>query len=393
MDSGRPAPVKTPARLRGLDEALKQIHGRYACHWNVAHQSSGHVAMTILFLPSRPDALLGSIALHRAESVARFMRQRFMRQIYASDLCVRRNRYFSSNVSRTYQSRLTNKPVPHLPGTVPGIPAPLRDLLCNIALGPSRSAEVSSGDMPIVHNDWGLEVPPDNAKLWRYLDLSCFISLISQCTLHFSLVKDFEDSWEGTLPAALKLDAAGMGGEMQKFYNFVGASTTRSIANYRVNCWHRNDVESVAMWKLYTRGMDGVAIETTVGDLKASLQGEESSIVIGQVKYVDHANQAAFGENPPPGVAAIFVKRRSFEHENEVRLAVDDEPFVDSELDYVKGPLSGGNVMVDTNALIRRIVASPGYPQWALPSLQAIVSGAGLQVTVETSDLLKPPEQ
>jgi hypothetical protein len=28
---------------QGLAEALKQIHGRYACYWNVAHQSSGHV--------------------------------------------------------------------------------------------------------------------------------------------------------------------------------------------------------------------------------------------------------------------------------------------------------------------------------------------------------------
>jgi hypothetical protein len=257
----------------------------------------------------------------------------------------------------------------------------------------TRGAEVSFAEMPIVHNDWGLEVPPDNTKLWRYLDLSCFISLISQRALHFSLVKDFEDSWEGALPAALKLDATGMGGEMHKFYDFVESSTTHSIDNYRVNCWHRNDVESVAMWKLYTRGMDGVSIQTTVGGLKASLQSEDSSIIIGQVKYVDHANLAAFGGDPPPGVAAIFVKRRSFEHENEVRLAIDDEPFVDSELDYVKVPLSGGNVIVDTNALIYRIVASPGYPQWALPSLQAIVSGAGLQVTVETSDLLKPPEQ
>jgi hypothetical protein len=265
--------------------------------------------------------------------------------------------------------------------------------LCNVARGPSRSAEVSSGDMPIVHNEWGLEVPPDDTKLWRYLDLSCFISLISQCTLHFSLLEDFEDSWEGTLPAALKLDAAGMGGEMHKFYDFVGAASTHSIGNYRVNCWHRNDVESVAMWKLYTRGIDGVSIQTTVGGLKTSLQGEDSSIIIGQVKYVDHASLAAFGGDPPPGVAAIFVKRRSFEHENEVRLAIDDEPFFDSELDYVKEPLSGGNVMVDTKALIRRIVASPGYPQWAIPSLQAIVSGAGLQATVERSDVLEPPEQ
>jgi putative transposase len=35
--------IAVPAKAEGLAEALKQTHGRYACYWNVAHQSSGHV--------------------------------------------------------------------------------------------------------------------------------------------------------------------------------------------------------------------------------------------------------------------------------------------------------------------------------------------------------------
>jgi putative transposase len=35
--------IAMPSKAEGLAEALKQIHGRYACYWNVAHQSSGHV--------------------------------------------------------------------------------------------------------------------------------------------------------------------------------------------------------------------------------------------------------------------------------------------------------------------------------------------------------------
>ena len=35
--------IAIPTKADGLAEALKQIHGRYACYWNVAHQSSGHV--------------------------------------------------------------------------------------------------------------------------------------------------------------------------------------------------------------------------------------------------------------------------------------------------------------------------------------------------------------
>ena len=35
--------VVVPRRAEGLAEALKQVHGRYASYWNVAHTSSGHV--------------------------------------------------------------------------------------------------------------------------------------------------------------------------------------------------------------------------------------------------------------------------------------------------------------------------------------------------------------
>jgi hypothetical protein len=40
---------------------------------------------------------------------------------------------------------------------------------------------------------------------------------------------------------------------------------------------------------------------------------------------------------------------------------------------------------------VQRIVVAPGYPAWAIDSLQQAVSAAGLTVNVETSDLLKSP--
>jgi putative transposase len=35
--------IAVPGKADGLAQALKQTHGRYACYWNAAHQSSGHV--------------------------------------------------------------------------------------------------------------------------------------------------------------------------------------------------------------------------------------------------------------------------------------------------------------------------------------------------------------
>jgi hypothetical protein len=56
------------------------------------------------------------------------------------------------------------------------------------------------------------------------------------------------------------------------------------------------------------------------------------------------------------------------------------------------GPTTGETVKVDLINLIERIVASPDYPDWAIPSLQERVTDAGLEVNVEKSDLLRLPE-
>jgi hypothetical protein len=61
------------------------------------------------------------------------------------------------------------------------------------------------------------------------------------------------------------------------------------------------------------------------------------------------------------------------------------------ELDYRPEEKVKQFVNVDLKVLIERIVISPDYPDWAMPSLQKIVEEAGLNVKVETSDLLLPP--
>jgi putative transposase len=35
--------IAVPHNSDGLDQALEQTHGRYACYWNIAHQLTGHV--------------------------------------------------------------------------------------------------------------------------------------------------------------------------------------------------------------------------------------------------------------------------------------------------------------------------------------------------------------
>jgi hypothetical protein len=264
-----------------------------------------------------------------------------------------------------------------------------------------------------------LSTPSDDTKLWRYLDLSHFLWLLSQQALYFANVKEFaDDAWEGALPAALLESikrqrrswdmATAMGleipndeGEHDEVDQLAFAMKSLQ-SHYVVNCWHQNEVESVAMWKLYTQGKDGVAIQTTVGRLKECLSHEARTVFIAEVKYLDHEALPEEGLISHDTVIPIAIKRRSFEHESEVRLILNRERGDYWSTTFKSGQVfpqlerfelsKGETVAVNVRHLIERIVASPDYPEWARATLQERVTAAGLDVTVEKSDLLKLPE-
>jgi hypothetical protein len=251
------------------------------------------------------------------------------------------------------------------------------------------------------------------AKLWRYMNLSQFLWMLSERAIYFSTLAELEDKWEGALPAGfLEIlltemvsserfeDLKKRTGDDAVFRSRLTSSLRSMISGlqegHRFSCWHENNVESVAMWKLYTRGIDGVAIQTTSTRLHECLSSLPNS-GFWYVYYSDHEPDYA-DRSFTRVVEAMFVKRRSFEHEREVRAIL-----LPQKLDPGKAERmalgqsdgvwpSGGVVRVNIARLIERIVVSPDYPAFAIPSLQAFVKGAGLEVTVETSDLLRLPD-
>jgi hypothetical protein len=244
-----------------------------------------------------------------------------------------------------------------------------------------------------------LSTPPDDTKLWRYLDLSQFLWLLASQSLYFANVLEFPDKWEGHLSVATiegikrwvreTLSGHSSPPELSENQQGVIALLSESLKSlqqkYGICCWHKNQLESVAMWKLYTQGKDGVAIQTTVGRLKECLSKESRPIYVASVRYGHEAIEGAVDEPDP--LIPITTKRRSFEHESEVRLILE------LVADFESPRSSTGTVVsVDLDTLIERIVVSPEYPAWAIPSLQERISIAGLAVRVETSDLLKLPE-
>jgi hypothetical protein len=250
------------------------------------------------------------------------------------------------------------------------------------------------------------------------MDVGRFLALFSHKALYFSRKHDLDDKWEGVVPPLGVRRAVCEIYRSEENARFVGDSVLETgeavAARAVVSCWHANGRESVAMWRLYTSGAEGVAIQTTVGRLKNAFEQEPCSVTIARVRYIDHLSEdlgLAWALDP---LSPLFCKRRGFEHEQEVRCVIanpEDEreqalwlselrpelrqqfPVLGQWEEVIDGDLGecGLPVPVNLRTLIERIVVSPRYPAWAIPALQEIVDRADLGVRVETSSLLDQP--
>jgi hypothetical protein len=245
-----------------------------------------------------------------------------------------------------------------------------------------------------------LRTPGDETKLWRYMDLSEFLWFISESRLYFANLEELPDKWEGAWPATFVKELERSreflmhiehGVNEPYAFQLVKGSREDRQAGFAVNCWHKNDVESVAMWSLYTSGADGVAIQTTVGSLKSCLAEEPRNLFIAEVEYRDHEGIHPVESSDP--LVPLTTKRRSFQHESEVRVILDRGLAVDHHIaSWISGTLFKGEALVVRAAtLVERIVVSPTYPAWAIDALRSQIKQRRILVEVETSDLLRLP--
>ncbi|MBL4788227.1 MAG: hypothetical protein JKY60_03995 [Kordiimonadaceae bacterium] len=106
-------------------------------------------------------------------------------------------------------------------------------------------------------------------KIWRYLDLEKFRSLLEQQAIYFSSARQFDDAFEGSITKRhfayrLKTSQGVFGVEsdfQQKHTSDAFYELTRLT---KVSCWHMNQHESAAMWKLYLKDGKGIAIQSTL---------------------------------------------------------------------------------------------------------------------------------
>ena len=223
-------------------------------------------------------------------------------------------------------------------------------------------------------------------KVWRYMDFTKFVSLLEKRELWFTRIDKLNDPFEGTLSRmSLYLEGVvpGQSAEYDSFVKIVRDSQLEWRKWVVVNCWHLNEYESAAMWRLYIKSDCGIAIQSTFDKFTRSFDGySEKSVYAGLVHYRDYDMDKVSASFP---FSAAMYKRRSFEHEKEVRaLIINKEKGVklDTELMF-----EGLSVPVDLDALIERIYVAPQVGDWAYELVKNIASKYGINKPICHSSL------
>lgn len=245
------------------------------------------------------------------------------------------------------------------------------------------------------------EVPEAASKLWRYMDFTKYVSLLSSRGLYFSRVDCFEDSFEGAKgylrnkdvwdeynlvwlrdvvanpPHGIEHDLSveEIEIEAQRLYSQISDNSTLFRKKTYISCWHENEHESEAMWRLYSKVWDNaIAIRTTYQSLYVSL-GRDPKIPIGRVRYID-MNKSYAGHND-----VFWRKRKSFEHEREVRALTMD----------FESNAPGKIMPCDLDVLIEEVFVSPNAPTWFVSLVNDINKKYFLNVKVSSSELDETP--
>ncbi|MEW5675107.1 hypothetical protein ABGT15_02220 [Flavobacterium enshiense] len=214
---------------------------------------------------------------------------------------------------------------------------------------------------------------PDTV-IWKYMDLSKFLDILISGKMFMSRSDKFEDQYEGTFSEPTFEEIKKISENNPKFLDYYKSHRENVV----ISSWHTNEYESFAMWQVFTKNNEGLAIQSTVGRLKEALALERNfEQYIGEVNYIDYKKELI----PFDDVFFPFLfKRKSFQYENEVRVISD----VTAQNLTIN---DGLKISVDINKLIETIYIHPKSENWYKKLVIEVVSKLGFDFTIEKSDL------
>jgi Protein of unknown function (DUF2971) len=232
------------------------------------------------------------------------------------------------------------------------------------------------------HRDF--KQPEDTSvKVWRYLSLTKFLDLYFTESLFLSRVDLLDDKHEGTYT---KINSTN-GLRFPEVKIPSGLILTREQYTLRmrqslfVNCWRMDNYESEAMWKLYCPSNEGVAIQTTYEKLANSLP-ENPKVFMGKVEYLNYETESFDTINH---FNFILHKRKSFEHEKEIRIATSLPNYMNDH----NIPAIEKGIRIQTNLLINieAIYINPFAAEWFLDIVQKLFTALDIKIQLQWSEI------
>ena len=255
-----------------------------------------------------------------------------------------------------------------------------------------------------------LQQPSDpEVTIWRYMDFAKYVALLRSGTLYFARLDKMEDAFEGSLTKAEyeRLEGEARSGEAKadlpedwkgRYLDVLLGNTRNMRRSCYVNCWHMNQHESEAMWRLYSQSSFAIALRSKYSKLRDALPtgsdgGTYVGPFLGQVTYVDHANDQLPTGN---GLVPVMNKRPSFAHEHECRALIwRPEP-----TDYLLHPdpdsllaayPTGLDLRIDLSAVVDCVTVSPLAPKWFSESVVDVTKRYERAWEVRVSSLAAKP--
>ena len=249
------------------------------------------------------------------------------------------------------------------------------------------------------------KLPGKDQAIWRFLDLAKFIDILVRKELWFACVEELvrDDPFEGAFPTAHAeaFEAAWLARSIEEGQMMVDTKGLAARAaeicqasrkSVYVNCWHASNYESAAMWSQYVR-QDGLAIKSTVGRLIESFAEAAHQVEISEITYIDYETHG------PHWVHTYLYKRKSFEHEKELRAFVYESSlfnkFANPVLHLLPDPeyAKGIRVNVSPKVLIEEVRLAPTSQSFLDGVVKDVLAKYGLEtVPVKKSAISEMPK-
>lgn len=234
--------------------------------------------------------------------------------------------------------------------------------------------------------DWQPRQPSSDSRIWRYFNFTQLMSIIERDSLWFSDLTEFDDPYEGTVPKEniyeeidILVDSLDYDREeIEPIYELFNPKKAYNKERL-VNCWNKNQYESAALWEQYLDSPEGVAISTTVENVKSALEDSGYEMVYGEVKYINYET-----DRIPMGVLpTVYHKRKSFQHENEFRIS-----FAPDESDSID---SGEYISVNVDDLIDKVYISPTAAGWFYDQVKQVLDTYDVDCEIVKSNVYSGP--